>query len=36
MTLPYVSVFFELDCGYWNADAEQILREAIQSATKNQ
>jgi uncharacterized protein (DUF1330 family) len=29
MTIPYTSVFFELDCGYWNADAEQRLREAI-------
>lgn len=29
MTIPYTSVFFELDCGYWNADAEQHLRQAI-------
>ena len=29
MTIPYTSVFFELDCGYWNADAEQRLRHAI-------
>jgi L-fucose mutarotase/ribose pyranase (RbsD/FucU family) len=29
MTIPYTSVFFELDCGYWNADAEQRLRETI-------
>ena len=29
MTIPYTSVFFELDCGYWNAAAEQRLREAI-------
>jgi D-ribose pyranose/furanose isomerase RbsD len=29
MTIPYTSVFFELDCGYWNADAEQRLRKAI-------
>jgi D-ribose pyranose/furanose isomerase RbsD len=29
MTIPYTSVFFELDCGYWNAGAEQRLREAI-------
>jgi hypothetical protein len=29
MTIPYTSVFFELDCGYWNADAEQSLRAAI-------
>jgi L-fucose mutarotase/ribose pyranase (RbsD/FucU family) len=32
MVLPYTSVFFELDCGYWNADAEQKLRAAMQSA----
>lgn len=29
MTLPYTSVFFELDCGYWTGDAEQRLRRAI-------
>src|ERR1017187_7385010 len=29
MTIPYTSVFFELDCGYWNADAEQRLRQLI-------
>ena len=29
LTIPYTSVFFELDCGYWSADAEQRLREAI-------
>jgi L-fucose mutarotase/ribose pyranase (RbsD/FucU family) len=29
MTIPYTSVFFELDCGYWNAGAEQRLRQAI-------
>ena len=33
MTIPYTSVFFELDCGYWNADAEQRLREAIAAST---
>jgi len=26
MTIPYTSVFFELDCGYWDAEAEQRLR----------
>lgn len=26
LALPYTSVFIELDCGYWNADAEQRLR----------
>jgi len=29
LIIPYTSVFFELDCGYWNAKAEQRLREAI-------
>ena len=26
LTIPYTSVFLELDCGYWNADAERRLR----------
>ena len=34
LTLPYTSVFFELDCGYWNADAESRLREAIKAGEK--
>ena len=29
MTLPYTSVFIELDCGYWNADAEKRLRSKM-------
>jgi uncharacterized membrane protein YcjF (UPF0283 family) len=29
MTIPYTSVFFELDCGYWNDEAEQRLRQAF-------
>ncbi len=29
MTIPYTSIFFELDCGYWDAEAEQRLREEI-------
>jgi hypothetical protein len=28
-TIPYTSIFFELDCGYWNAMAEQRLRQAM-------
>lgn len=28
-TIPYTSVFFELDCGYWNAMAEERLRQAM-------
>ncbi len=27
--LPYTSVFFELDCGYWNAESEKALRESM-------
>ena len=29
MTISYTAVFFELDCGYWNAGAEKRLREAM-------
>jgi hypothetical protein len=29
MAIPYTSVFFELDCGYWPASAEQRLRQAM-------
>lgn len=29
MTIPYTSVFFELDCGYWNPEAEDRLRQAM-------
>ncbi len=32
LTIPYTSVFFELDCGYWNAEAEQNLRQAMLQA----
>lgn len=32
MLIPYTSVFFELDCGYWNAEAEERLREAMMKA----
>ena len=32
MNLPYTSVFFELDCGYWNADAETRLRKAVKES----
>ena len=31
MRLPYTSVFFDLECGYWNAEAEDRLRAAIRS-----
>ncbi len=28
-TVPYTSVFIQLDCGYWSAEQEQQLREAM-------
>jgi hypothetical protein len=31
MRIPYTSVFLELECGYWNADAEERLRTAMRS-----
>jgi D-ribose pyranose/furanose isomerase RbsD len=35
LTIPYTSIFFELDCGYWSAEAEQRLRQSMAaSATK--
>ena len=33
MSIPYTSVFFELDCGYWNVEAEQRLRKALAAAS---
>ena len=32
MDLPYTSVFFELDCGYWPSDAEVRLRLSMENA----
>jgi hypothetical protein len=29
MTLPYTSVFLQLDCAYWSTEAEQRLRQAM-------
>ena len=34
LTLPYTSVFLELDCGYWSSKSEQKLRQAIRRANK--
>ncbi len=33
MTIPYTSVFLQLDCGYWNSDAESRLRTALRVST---
>jgi L-fucose mutarotase/ribose pyranase (RbsD/FucU family) len=32
LTLPYTSVFLELDCGYWGPEPEAKMREAIKKA----
>jgi hypothetical protein len=29
LRIAYTSVFFELECGYWNAQAEKKLRAAM-------
>ena len=34
MRIPYTSVFFDLECGYWNAQAEARLRAAMSSANQ--
>ena len=31
MTIPYTSIFIELDCGYWNAQKEAELRKLIKN-----
>ena len=30
LTVPYTSVFFQLECGYWSDAAEKEMREAMQ------
>lgn len=34
LTLPYTSVFIQLNCGYWSDEAEKNLRDAIAAAGK--
>lgn len=31
LTLPYTSVFFQLECGYWNVTSEQELRRTMKA-----
>jgi L-fucose mutarotase/ribose pyranase (RbsD/FucU family) len=33
MTLPYTSVFLQLDCAYWGPDAEKRLRDRMSKAS---
>jgi len=35
MRIPYTSVFLELECGYWNSEAEKRLRAAMRSGNGN-
>jgi L-fucose mutarotase/ribose pyranase (RbsD/FucU family) len=32
MTIPYSTVFFKLDCGYWDAASEDRLRQALKAS----
>lgn len=33
LTIPYTSIFLELDCSYWNEDAEKRLRKVLPDQT---
>ncbi len=33
LTIPYTSVFLELDCGYWNSDSERRLRDSVKNVS---
>jgi hypothetical protein len=32
-TLPYTSVFLQMDCAYWNGNQEKVLREAMSDSS---
>jgi hypothetical protein len=34
MTVPYTSVFLQLNCKYWSDDAEAQLRKAMSAGAK--
>lgn len=36
MTLPYTSVFFRLDCGYWNTDQETKMRDRMKKGNNDE
>ena len=31
LAIPYTSVFFQLECGYWNVEAEKNLRQKLKN-----
>jgi len=35
LAIPYTSVFFQLECGYWNGEAENNMRKRMESAKTN-
>jgi hypothetical protein len=35
MTIPYTSVFLQLDCRYWSAESEARLRTTMKSTTRH-
>jgi hypothetical protein len=32
LAIPYTSVFFELDCGYWPPESEAVMRARMKAA----
>ena len=35
LAIPYTSVFFQLECGYWNAEAEKNMRQQLEASKTN-
>jgi L-fucose mutarotase/ribose pyranase (RbsD/FucU family) len=35
LAIPYTSVFFQLECGYWNGEAEKNMRQQLKNASTN-
>jgi hypothetical protein len=35
LTLPYTSLFLQLECGYWDAGSEEALRQIMNSRLKD-
>lgn len=34
LAIPYTSVFFQLECGYWNAESEEFLRSTMKETDR--